>query len=104
MKRGKDKNKKKIIGAAAGAAAAAAAAGIAAATMKGRKPTVYHVRPGDHGWTLEKEGASDPESSHRIKRQAVKNGRRLASENRPARLVIHRKDATVQREHEYEPE
>ena len=77
------------------------ASGIAAATLKGRGPSVYHVRKADDGWILEQEGSDDALSSHRIKRQAVKAGRRQADESQPSRLVIHRRDDTIQAEHEY---
>lgn len=95
--------KKKVIGAAAGAAAAAAV-GLAAARMKGRKPTVYHVRSDDDGWFVEREDAKSASSRHDTKRQAVKAGRELASSKAPSRLLIHRVDDSVQQEHSYEPE
>ncbi|MFP4622831.1 MAG: DUF2188 domain-containing protein [Gemmatimonadota bacterium] len=96
-------DRKKVIGAAAGAAAAATAVGIAAAAMKGRKPTVYHVRPREDGWVVVNEKAHEPASSHPNKRQAVKAGREMAGNTAPSRLVIHRADDTVQKEHSYEP-
>jgi uncharacterized protein YdaT len=96
--------KKKVLGAAAGAAAAATAVGIAAARLKGREPKVYHVRPRDDRWVVEAEGAKQASSTHDTKRQAVKAGRELAGGKAPSRLVIHRSDDTVQKEHSYEPE
>lgn len=99
-----DDRKKKVLGAAAGAAAAATAVGIAAARMKGREPTIYHVRPRDDQWVVEAEGGKQASSSHDTKRKAVKAGRELATSRAPSRLVIHRTDDTVQKEHAYEPE
>jgi hypothetical protein len=96
--------KKKIVGVAAGAAAAATAVGIAAAKLRGRSPTVYHVRAVDDGWEIRKEGAKEPASRHGTKRQAVKEARDLAGGHTPSRLVIHRRDDTIQKEHTYEPE
>ena len=93
--------KKKVMG-AAGAAAAATAVGIAAAKMKNRKATVYHVKPGDEDWVLEQEGGKRAVSRHETKREAVKAGRELADSKAPSRLVIHRRDGSVQKEHAYE--
>lgn len=96
--------KKKVIGAAAGVAAAATAAGLAAAKLRGAKPTTFHVRPREKGWAVETDGAERAASTHRTKRQAVKAGRTLATENTPSRLVIHRGDGSIQKEHSYAAE
>lgn len=95
--------KRKVIGAAAGAAAAATAVGIAAARMKDRKPTVLHVRPGEDVWIVATDGAREPAARHETKRLAVKAARELAGRKAPSRLVIHRSDGSVQKEHSYEP-
>ncbi len=93
--------KKKMIGAAAGAAAAATAVGIAAASFKNRKPTVLHVKPSDDAWVLAAEG-KDSGTRFDIKRAAVQAGRELADSKAPSRLVIHRRDGTIQKQHSYE--
>lgn len=98
-----DNRKKKVLGAAAGAAAATAV-GIAAAKMKGRAPTALYVRPDDEGWIVGTDGAKRAASRHETKRQAVKAARELAASKAPSRLVIHRRDGSVQKEHGYEPE
>lgn len=97
-------DKKKVMGAAAGAAAAATAVGVAAVKMRGSKTTVFHVTPGDEEWKVEAEGGKPAASHHGTKREAVKVGRDLASKAAPARLVIHRRDGTIQKQHAYEPE
>lgn len=98
------KRQKKIIGAAAGAAAATAV-GIAAVTLKNRQPTVLHVRPSDQeGWTLGAEGARDGGARYDTKRAAVTAGRDLAAARAPSRLIIHRRDNSVQTQHSYEKE
>lgn len=94
------KNSKKIMG-AAGAAAAATAVGIAAATLRGRKTTVLHVQPAAEGWTLGAEG-DDGGARYDTKRAAVQAGRELADSKAPSRLVIHRRDNSIQKEHSYE--
>lgn len=101
-----DSRKKKVVGAAAGAAAAATAVGmgIAAVKMKGRKPTTLHVRASGDAWIIATDGASSPSSRHDTKRQAVNTARQLAGKRAPSRLVIHRQDGSVQKEHRYEPE
>ncbi len=95
------KHSKKIMG-AAGAAAAATAVGIAAATRRNRKPTVLHVKPADEGWTLGAEGARDGGVRYDTKRAAVQAGRELAASKAPSRLVIQRRDNSIQKEHSYE--
>lgn len=99
-----DKGRKKVIGAAAGAAAAATAVGIAAVKLKNRKPTILHVRPGDDDWIVATDGAKQASSRHDTKRLAVKAARDLAASKAPSRLVIHRRDGSVQKEHAYEPD
>lgn len=96
-------DRKKVMGAAAGAAAAATAVGVAAVKMRGRKATVFHVLPDDESWKVEAEGGKPTASHHNTKREAVKTGRGLASRAAPARLVIHRRDGTIQNQHAYEP-
>lgn len=96
------KNSKKIMGAAGAAAAAATAVGIAAATMRNRKPTVLHVQPADEGWTLSAEGDRAGGARYDTKRAAVQAGRELADSKAPSRLVIHRRDNSIQKQHSYE--
>lgn len=95
-------DKKKVMGAAAGAAAAATAVGVAAAKMRNKKATVFHVSPDDEVWKVEAEGGKPAASSHDTKRQAVKIGREKAAKAAPSRLVIHRRDGTIQKQHAYE--
>lgn len=97
------RSKKKVLGAAAGAAAAATAVGIAAAKMKNRKPTIFHVRPDQDEWIIVTDGAREPSSRHGTKRVAVRAARDIASQKAPSRLIIHRRDGSVQKEHAYQP-
>lgn len=99
--------KKTIIATTAGVAAAT---GIAVAAKKrrdaGRKTdgppsTVYHVKPDGEEWMVEAEGAARASSRHPTKKAAVDEGRSLAGKKTPSRLVIHRSDGTVQRQHAY---
>lgn len=99
--------KKTIIATTAGVAAAT---GIAVAAKKRRDAsrasaepaaTVYHVKPDGEEWTVEAEDASRASSRHPTKKAAVAEGRSLAGKKTPSRLVIHRADGTVQREHAY---
>lgn len=95
-------DKKKVMGAAAGAAAAATAVGVAAVKMRGSKTTVFHVQPDDESWKVEAEGGKPAASQYGTKREAVKAGRDLASKAAPARLVIHRRDGSIQKQHAYD--
>ena len=113
-------DKKTIIATTAGVAAAT---GIAVATKrrmddrksaakasdKANKPTksiaaattVYHVKPDGDEWVVEAEGASRATSRHGTKRESVDAGRAAATGKAPSRLVIHRADGTIQRQHAY---
>lgn len=90
---------KKIIGATAGVAAAAAA-GLAVKKRMGA-PTVYHVQPTDEGWAVQAEGAKRASSTHKTKKEAVTEGRSLATNQAPSHLVIHRVDGSIQDRHAY---
>lgn len=96
-------DKRKVMGAAAGAAAAATAVGVAAVKMRGSKTTVFHVLADEESWKVEAEGGKPAASHHDTKRKAVETARSLASSAAPARLVIHRRDGAIQKQHVYEP-
>lgn len=98
------RTKKKVIGAAAGAAAAATAVGIATVKRKKGEPSVLHVRLVEDAWTVAADGTSGAFSRHDTKREAVNAAREHAGRAAPSRLVIHRRDGSVQKEHSYQPE
>ena len=92
---------KKVAAAAAAAAAgvAVAAAGVAVAKRrrsKTREQIVFHVLPQDDRWEVRGEGAQRATSVHETKREAVAAARQLARAREPSRLVVHRRDGTVQ--------
>ncbi len=97
-------DRKKVIGTAAGAAAAATAVGIAAVTMRNRKPTILHVRQKEDTWVVEAEGGKPAATHHDTKRDAVKAARDRATAGAPSQLIIHRRDGSVQKHHAYERE
>ncbi len=74
-------------------------AGAAEATW-----TVYRVEPHDEGWAVIKEGNERATSVHETKVAAVDAARELARRHAPARLVIFRKDGTIQDENTYPAE
>lgn len=98
----------KILAATAGIAAAT---GIAMAVGKkfkdnranGSAPAVVlHVRAGDDGsWRVQSDDAGVADAPHSTKGRAVRAARKLAHSRKPSRLVIHRGDGAVQREHTY---
>lgn len=57
---------------------------------------VYYVAPHAEGWAVEKEGASRATSVHGTKAEAVAAGRERAKAAEPSRLVVHRRDGSVQ--------
>jgi hypothetical protein len=98
---------KKII--AAGTAAAAAAAVVAGKKiLSGRgqgtldpNATVYHVTPDGEEWAVQAENSERASSKHGSKRRALSAARKLARNQKPSRLVVHRSDGTIQRQHAY---
>jgi hypothetical protein len=94
---------------AAGAAAAAAAAAVVGKKVFGGRgdgarvanATVYHVTPDGEEWAVQAENSERASSKHKSKREAVTAGRKLAGNQKPSRLVVHRADGTIQRQHAY---
>lgn len=95
-----DRTTKAIVGLAVGVAGVAAAAGVVAA-RRGSAPVTYHVRPGADGWTVAAAGATEAESTHATKQEAVRAARELAGRAAPSHLIIHRTDGTIQTRHAY---
>ncbi|HUG41275.1 MAG TPA: DUF2188 domain-containing protein [Longimicrobiales bacterium] len=94
--------KTKIVGAAT-VATVAGLAGLAVARRRGSEPSepsVWHVRPGQDGWLVGRDGG--PESRHGTKKDAISAGRKLASERAPSVLVLHYADGGEQRRLTYE--
>lgn len=106
---------KKIIATTAGVAAAT---GLAVAAKKkldarsegsGKKnrdgslrpKVIYHVKPDGEVWTIEAEDGQRASSRHDTKKAALGAARELANRHAPSRLVIHRSDGTIQRQHAY---
>ncbi|HSM34780.1 MAG TPA: DUF2188 domain-containing protein [Longimicrobiales bacterium] len=99
---------KKII--AAGTAAAAAAAVVAGRKILSARgdagepdpnATVYHITPDGDEWAVQAENSERASSKHVSKRKALNAGRKLARNQKPSRLVVHRSDGTIQRQHAY---
>ena len=63
---------------------------------------VYHVVPHDEGWAVKKEGNTRASSVHSTKNEAVESARATAGDQAPSRLVIHKKDGTIQDTVSYE--
>ncbi len=58
--------------------------------------TVFMVKALDEGWAVLKEGEEQPLSVHETKVEAVDAARELAKAQEPSKLVIYRKDGSVQ--------
>ncbi len=58
--------------------------------------TVYLVKALDEGWAVLREGEDRPLSVHETKVEAVDAARELAKAQEPSKLVIYRKDGSVQ--------
>jgi hypothetical protein len=62
---------------------------------------ILEVIPREDGWAVRVAGASRATSVHATKEEAVERARALAADRAPSRLVVHRKDGTVQDEVSY---
>ena len=71
-----------------------------AAAGNGGEPTL-EVVPREDGWAVQVAGASRATSVHATKEEAVERARALAADRAPSRLVVHKKDGTVQDEISY---
>jgi hypothetical protein len=98
----------KILASTVGVAAAAGVTLAALRKMEGLPrlgssgETVYHVTArGSNGWEVRSEASDEPAGRHETKRDALEQARDLAHQAAPSRLVIHRADGTIQRQHTY---
>lgn len=65
------------------------------------KRTTYHVTPSDEEWQVIKQDAQRASSLHSTKKEAVAEGRRLATNHKPSQLIIHGRDGKIQEESTY---
>lgn len=63
--------------------------------------TVYHVSPHGSGWKVQREGASRPARTFETKPPAESYARRVAKNNKPSQVVVHRQDGTIETEWTY---
>lgn len=84
----------------------AGAAGVGAALRFWRRDdgetTLHVMSDGAEGWTVERDGATEPLASFDSKKKAVHAARSAATAAAPCDLLIHRADGSVSRTHHYE--
>lgn len=89
----------KAVAVTAGVAAAATAGYVAyriSSSHDDADTTIIHLRHSEEGWEVRREGAEEPESVYETKDDALEAARGLAHSREPSRLVVHRKDGSVQ--------
>lgn len=64
--------------------------------MRAELVSVYLVRPAEAGWELASNQKGIETTPFSTKREALTVGRRLAKQNEPSELVVHKKDGSVQ--------
>jgi hypothetical protein len=69
--------------------------------MPRSKRSVIHVVPNDEGWGVKRQGAGRASSNHETKQEAVDEARRIAKQEQPSQVKIHRGDGEIQTEHTY---
>lgn len=62
---------------------------------------VLHLVPAETGWQLRREGDDDPLERFPTKKSGLDAARRMAREQEPSRLVVHRLDGTIQNQFTY---
>lgn len=70
--------------------------------MQQRDPYVYHVKPGEKGWRLLREGHAQPVWQSKRRTEVLQYARRVARSNRPCRIVVYIEDGSVETEELYE--
>ncbi len=59
-------------------------------------PERYHVIRRETGWSVKREGASRATSIHKTQQEAIRAAKRITLRKKPAELVVHRADGTIQ--------
>lgn len=62
---------------------------------------IYHVLPTEDGWKVEGEGNTRPSAVEDRKADAVSRAREIAENHKPAKVIVHKQDGTVQDEFSY---
>jgi hypothetical protein len=65
------------------------------------KLQTYHVTSHEDGWAVEAVGAQRPSAVEGRKADAVKRAKELATNQKPATVIVHKQDGTVQDEFTY---
>lgn len=99
----------RIMTATAGAAALAGLAALARAIHDGRlsglipssAPTDLRVAFDSNEWVVQIDGVDEAKGRYDTKKAALDDARTFAKRHAPSRLVIQRKDGSVQKRHEY---
>ncbi|MDX1622209.1 MAG: DUF2188 domain-containing protein [Nitriliruptorales bacterium] len=61
----------------------------------------YHVTSREDGWEVKAEGASRASAVTERKSEAVDRAKRLAKNQEPSQVVVHKRDGTVQDNYSY---
>ena len=65
------------------------------------QPQILHVKPDQGRWLITMEGMRQPVAAYGSKEEALKRGIEIAMREAAARLVLHKSDGSVEREHLY---
>lgn len=65
------------------------------------KRTVYRVLPSGDDWIVKRDGAEQAARRFDRKQDAIVYARRVAKNNRPSQVVVHRQDGTIETEWTY---
>lgn len=64
--------------------------------MLEHRTSTYRVVNDEKGWAVTRDGRADPLWRAAERSDALEYGRRVAGNNRPSRLFVHREDGTVE--------
>jgi Uncharacterized protein conserved in bacteria (DUF2188)/TIR domain len=56
----------------------------------------YHVIRRDTGWSVKRQGSSRARSIHKTQQEAIEAAKQITLKNKPAEIVVHRADGTIQ--------
>jgi hypothetical protein len=63
--------------------------------------TRYHVTPKDGGWQVKREGAQRATSKHPTQGEALEAARRVATNQGPSQVIVHRPSGQIREERTY---
>ena len=66
-----------------------------------KKRAIWHIMPHPQGWQLKRRGGKRATRVTEKKKESIKIGKKIATNNKPSQLVIHDRDGRIRDERTY---